>query len=40
MKKGQIVEAATTDEVFDNPRELYTQELLSAIPGGNFEFSR
>ncbi|TFD80120.1 ABC transporter ATP-binding protein [Cryobacterium sp. Sr8] len=40
MKKGQIVEAATTDEVFDNPRELYTQELLSAIPGGNFEFGR
>jgi peptide/nickel transport system ATP-binding protein len=40
MKKGQIVEAATTDEVFDNPRELYTQELLSAIPGGNFVFGR
>ena len=40
MKKGQIVEAATTDEVFDSPRELYTQELLSAIPGGNFEFGR
>jgi len=40
MKKGQIVEAATTDEVFDNPRELYTQELLEAIPGGNFVFGR
>lgn len=40
MKKGRIVEAATTDEVFDNPSELYTQELLSAIPGGNFEFGR
>ena len=40
MKKGQIVEAATTDEVFDNPRESYTQDLLAAIPGGNFVFGR
>lgn len=40
MKKGKIIEAATTDEVFDNPRESYTQELLAAIPGGGFEFGR
>ncbi|MCW4386495.1 ABC transporter ATP-binding protein [Salinibacterium sp. SYSU T00001] len=33
MSKGRIVEAATTDEVFGNPRETYTRELLEAIPG-------
>ena len=40
MKKGKIIESATTDEVFDNPRESYTQELLAVIPGGNFVFGR
>ncbi|WP_374947089.1 dipeptide ABC transporter ATP-binding protein [Agreia sp.] len=35
MKSGRIVEAATTDEVFGNPREEYTKELLDAIPGAN-----
>ncbi|MFX0580147.1 dipeptide ABC transporter ATP-binding protein [Nocardia nepalensis] len=33
MQTGRIVEAATTDEVFQNPREEYTRRLLDAIPG-------
>ncbi|MET4780935.1 ABC transporter ATP-binding protein [Glaciihabitans sp. UYNi722] len=33
MEKGRIVETATVDEVFGNPREAYTRELLNAIPG-------
>ncbi len=33
MQKGRIVEAASTDQVFDNPQEQYTKELLNAIPG-------
>ncbi|MFD6053471.1 dipeptide ABC transporter ATP-binding protein [Agromyces sp. NPDC060279] len=35
MQKGRIVEAATTDEVFDNPQQQYTKDLLAAIPGAN-----
>ncbi|QPZ39627.1 dipeptide ABC transporter ATP-binding protein [Paramicrobacterium chengjingii] len=35
MQKGEIVETGTTDEVFGNPREQYTKNLLDAIPGAN-----
>jgi peptide/nickel transport system ATP-binding protein len=35
MEKGRIVEQATVDEVFDNPQQEYTKELLAAIPGAN-----
>jgi len=35
MQSGRIVEAATVDEVFDNPKEQYTRDLLDAIPGAN-----
>ncbi|NNH73369.1 ABC transporter ATP-binding protein [Nocardia uniformis] len=33
MQEGKVVEAAATTEVFDNPRQEYTQRLLAAIPG-------
>jgi peptide/nickel transport system ATP-binding protein len=32
MKNGQVVETGTTKEIFENPRDTYTQELLGAIP--------
>jgi peptide/nickel transport system ATP-binding protein len=35
MQAGRIVEAASVDEVFDNPREQYTRDLLAAIPGAD-----
>jgi peptide/nickel transport system ATP-binding protein len=35
MNKGRIVEAATTSEVFENPKQDYTKRLLDAIPGAN-----
>ncbi|NMN96849.1 dipeptide ABC transporter ATP-binding protein [Antrihabitans stalactiti] len=33
MSNGQVVEAASTVSVFDNPQEDYTRRLLDAIPG-------
>lgn len=32
MYKGRIVEAGSTNEVFDNPKEEYTKTLIAAIP--------
>jgi peptide/nickel transport system ATP-binding protein len=39
MEKGRIVEQASVDEVFDNPREDYTRELLDAIPGAKIRLA-
>ena len=33
MKDGQVVEAASSEEVFTNPRHPYTRRLLASIPG-------
>ena len=32
MREGVIVEASATDALFDNPRQAYTRDLISAIP--------
>ncbi|MGH3691423.1 MAG: ABC transporter ATP-binding protein [Microbacterium sp.] len=33
MKDGRLVEAATSEEIFTNPRDPYTRRLLASIPG-------
>ena len=32
MKSGVIIEEGITEEIFENPKEEYTKELISAIP--------
>ncbi|MET3519624.1 ATP-binding cassette domain-containing protein [Mesorhizobium abyssinicae] len=32
MREGRIVEASTTDALFENPKQAYTRDLLAAIP--------
>ena len=33
MENGKVVEAADSEELFANPRQPYTQELINAVPG-------
>jgi peptide/nickel transport system ATP-binding protein len=32
MQHGRVVESGTADEVFERPRDPYTQRLLNALP--------
>ncbi len=32
MRRGQIVESGPADEVYDNPQDPYTKQLLAAVP--------
>jgi peptide/nickel transport system ATP-binding protein len=36
MQKGKIVEAGQAVEVFTNPQQEYTQQLLAAVPKTSF----
>jgi peptide/nickel transport system ATP-binding protein len=33
MRAGQIVETGTPEQIFEDPREEYTRQLIAAIPG-------
>lgn len=33
MEDGRLVEVASSEELFANPREAYTRELIDAVPG-------
>ncbi|NRA87075.1 MAG: ABC transporter ATP-binding protein [Rhizobiales bacterium] len=37
MKDGQIVERGSVEDVFEAPKNEYTQKLLAALPGQNWE---
>lgn len=32
MQKGKLVEEGLTEDIFNHPKELYTQQLLAAVP--------
>jgi peptide/nickel transport system ATP-binding protein len=40
MQEGRIVETNTAEELYRNPRETYTQELLDAVPKADLETLR
>ncbi|WP_426184965.1 ABC transporter ATP-binding protein [Microbacterium sp. TWP3-1-2b2] len=39
MKDGSLVEAATSEEIFTNPRDPYTRRLLASIPGNELNIA-
>ena len=39
MKDGSLVEAASSEEIFTNPRDPYTRRLLASIPGNELDIA-
>ncbi len=39
MKDGKLVEAASSEEIFTNPRDPYTRNLLASIPGNELDIA-
>ncbi len=39
MKDGALVEAASSEEIFTNPRDAYTRRLLASIPGNELDIA-
>ncbi len=39
MQHGKLVEAATSEEIFTNPRDPYTRRLLASIPGNELRIA-
>ncbi len=39
MKDGELVEAASSEEIFTNPRDPYTRRLLASIPGNELKIA-
>ena len=39
MKDGALVEAASSEEIFTNPRDPYTRRLLASIPGNELNIA-
>ncbi|HJD79613.1 MAG TPA: ABC transporter ATP-binding protein [Corynebacterium pollutisoli] len=37
MKQGAVVEQGTSDEVFADPKQEYTRDLINSVPGLNIE---
>ena len=39
MHRGRIVESGRTSDVFNDPQQSYTQQLLESAPGRNWDFA-
>ena len=39
MEHGKLVEAGSSDEIFNNPQRDYTRELIEAVPGRKIQLN-